>query len=348
MRIMTVIACMFFLLPLKGQDPYFSQYYNAATYLNPALTGAFDGGYKLSLAYRDQWSSLLDDLSFKTYFADFQYRIGVGGSDVFTIGFDMLGDQAGRGRFRQTLAHLSLSYKMKLSSNYSSGDQYLIAGATAGGGQNSINWSNLWFGRQFDLNSQLVDPNLSSGENLGDDKLGTGFYPDLNLGILWYSVLSHNHSFYGGAALHHINSPNVSLTDTSISSLYRRLTLHGGAELPLSEQMSILPHLALVFQGPSFQSNFGGSLRFRNADWEDLTMRFGLSSRISKTYDGMHMDAIILSTMMELGNLHMGLSYDVTMSDLSSINTRRGAFEITLIYTSGKPKRRRAVGCPNF
>ena len=41
----------------KGQvDPHFSQYYVYPSWLNPALTGAFDGDYRVSGIYRNQWN----------------------------------------------------------------------------------------------------------------------------------------------------------------------------------------------------------------------------------------------------------------------------------------------------
>src|SRR5215203_2490563 len=44
---------------LKAQtDPHFSQYYMYPSWLNPALTGAFDGDYRVSGIYRSQWNNL--------------------------------------------------------------------------------------------------------------------------------------------------------------------------------------------------------------------------------------------------------------------------------------------------
>src|SRR5687767_6335292 len=39
-------------------DPHFSQYYVYPSWLNPALTGAFDGTYRVSGIYRNQWGNV--------------------------------------------------------------------------------------------------------------------------------------------------------------------------------------------------------------------------------------------------------------------------------------------------
>lgn len=50
-------AC--FMQPVAAQiDPHFSQYYVYPSYLNPALTGAFSGQYRVAGVFRNQWSNV--------------------------------------------------------------------------------------------------------------------------------------------------------------------------------------------------------------------------------------------------------------------------------------------------
>jgi hypothetical protein len=46
---------------LTAQDKHFTQFYAAPLALNPALTGALDGKYRVSTIYRDQWRKVLDE-----------------------------------------------------------------------------------------------------------------------------------------------------------------------------------------------------------------------------------------------------------------------------------------------
>ncbi len=63
----------FFLLAfsqmLTAQDPRFSQYYASPWNLNPALTGVFNGRWRATANYRDQWGSFLSPVPFRTYAA---------------------------------------------------------------------------------------------------------------------------------------------------------------------------------------------------------------------------------------------------------------------------------------
>src|SRR5215510_10856976 len=39
-------------------DPHFSQYYAYPLWLNPGLTGAIDGNYRVTAMYRSQWGGI--------------------------------------------------------------------------------------------------------------------------------------------------------------------------------------------------------------------------------------------------------------------------------------------------
>ncbi len=47
-----------FQLNSLAQDPGFSQFYASPLTLNPALTGKFDGLYRVAGNYRDQWPAV--------------------------------------------------------------------------------------------------------------------------------------------------------------------------------------------------------------------------------------------------------------------------------------------------
>ena len=44
-------------------DPHFSQYYMHPLWLNPALTGAINGDYRVALIDRNQWSGVTNAFS---------------------------------------------------------------------------------------------------------------------------------------------------------------------------------------------------------------------------------------------------------------------------------------------
>ena len=54
--------CCFLLLAasltVRAQDPNFSQFFASPLTLNPALTGKFDGQYRVAGNYRNQWPTI--------------------------------------------------------------------------------------------------------------------------------------------------------------------------------------------------------------------------------------------------------------------------------------------------
>ena len=57
-------------------------------------------------------------------------------------------------------------------------------------------------------------------------------FTDVSVGLLWQYRSNTHFSFNLGSALHHLNRPNVSFSDSSVSKLYQRFNLHGHVEIP--------------------------------------------------------------------------------------------------------------------
>ena len=71
-----IIGVLIFMksLEIKAQDPRFAQFYAAPDQLNPALNVVYNGQMRFILNYRDQWSSVLNDVPFRTVAAHYDYR----------------------------------------------------------------------------------------------------------------------------------------------------------------------------------------------------------------------------------------------------------------------------------
>lgn len=329
-----------------AQDPRFSQYYASPWNLNPAMTGVFNGRWRLTANYRDQWSSFLAPVPFRTYSAAFDTRFHVGRYDIAAFGVGAMHDEAGTARFQQNKVHLGGAYLKQLSGGRYKADHYLSVGAQLGFGQNSIDWSRLWFSRQFDPTSETPNYDLPSGEP--NANTNTKVYLDFNAGILWYVMFDNDGFFYAGGALHHLNAPVISLVDDRQETLYARYSAHTGGQLPLNENFSLLPGAQFMLQGPSLETDLGMNVRFSNNDRNELALRFGGWARLGNKLDkGIQMDAFTVVGMLELNRWMLGLSYDITVSSLTQANNSRGAFEVSLTYFHPAQRRERVV-CPNF
>lgn len=328
-------------------DPYFAQFYASPHQLSPAMIGVHTGSFRAAINYREQWTSVLGDHPFRTMAASVDYRIQAVKDDYIAVGMSFMRDEQDISKFTQNRGNLGLSYMKQLSGNrYRSSNQYLVAGLQAGFGQNSIDYSSLWFSAQYDGEEHLVNTSLNNGENFMNES--TNMYLDVNAGLLWYAVLDENKSVYVGGALHHVNNPSVTFDDDSKTRIPTRWVAHAGGELPFNDNLSMLPAIAVMAQNEvSMQSFVGTSFRYTNRDWREVAIRAGLWGQFSnsseKGFDYVH---TTVSAILEMDRWNFGLSYDIN-SNITPATNSRGAFELSLIYVH-PAQRRVSVKCPNF
>lgn len=334
-----------FSIKAEAQDPRFAQFYAAPDQLNPALNVVYDGQMRFIVNYRDQWSSVLNDVPFRTLSVHYDYRMNVGKNDYLSIGFSGLQDEAGISRLKRTKGQANLAFMKYLGGNRQR-DFYLVAGAQAGVGQHSLDWSDLWFSEQFDVGNVAIDFNVPSGEV--ENRTGR-IFPDFSAGLLWY-MLGDDFSFYFGGALYHLNTPNISIFENGVDRLNRRYVGHLGGEIAMTEYLSVLPAASINFQGPATDINIGTNFRYTSGELNDLALRIGGWAHIAGTENnGTAFEAFTVTSMLEMNTWMLGISYDINTSQLTPASNARGAFEASFIYiipTSGK--RRTKVICPKF
>lgn len=329
-----------------AQDPQFIQFYASPLQLNPAMTGVHPGKWRVVANYREQWNSILDTKPFRTVSASFDAKTNVGRSDYFAYGVTALNDRAGSSEYTRTSGALSLSYMKQLDgSRYRSYDQFLIGGFQAGLGQHRLDYGNLWFSSQFDNGTEQVDRTLPNGEMIEE---ASDMFLDVNAGLMWYAVFDDNQSLYFGGAVHHVNAPKVSFIADGQEQMDMKWTLHGGGELPFSHQLSILPAVAVIGQGPSLLSLFGANMRYTNRDWKEVAIRAGAWGHLAKDVEGgLYNPAVTFTAILELERWNLGISYDVNANKLAPPTNGRGAFELSLIYYQ-PASRREKVRCPKM
>lgn len=341
-----LILLLGFLGSAKAQDPQFAQFYASPLQLNPAMTGVHPGKWRAIANYREQWNSILDTRPFRSVSASFDAKSRVGRNDFFAYGFTLLGDRAGKSDYTRTTGDLSLSYMKQLDgSRYRAYDQYLIGGLQVGLAQHSLDYGGLWFSSQFDNINEQVDPTLPNGEIINES---SNMYLNLNAGLMWYGVFDDNQSLYFGGAVHHVNAPTVSFIDDGEEQLDMKWVLHTGGELPFSHQLSLLPAVAVIGQGPSMISLFGANLRYTNRDWQEVAIRAGAWGHIVKDYEGSVANpAVTFTAILEVERWNFGVSYDVNANKLAAPTNGRGAFELSLIYYQ-PATRKEKVRCPKL
>ncbi|MDV7401761.1 type IX secretion system membrane protein PorP/SprF, partial [Arthrospira platensis SPKY1] len=112
----------------------------------------------------------------------------------------------------------------------------------------------------------------------------------------------------------------------------RRWVVHAGGEAPLGGGLSVLPAAIAMGQGPHNSITAGANFRYTNRDWRELAFRVGAWAHLSnQLQNGMGMDAIVATAVLEMERWNIGFSYDITTSVLAQANNSRGAFEVSFV-----------------
>jgi len=346
--LLSLFACLFSAVTLVAQDARFSQFYKTPMQLNPALSGVFDGRYRVQVNYRSLYSSLLSEQSFRTYHASYEYRMQSGSEDYFALHGTALYDAVGAASFeRLNLMGGGAYHKQLGGGRYAQATHYLGVGAQFGLGQYGINSSELWFFNQYDAQRQQIDRDLPSGEAL-DGSMNTVFL-DLAAGLLWYAVFDEQNSIFVGLAMHHLSTPNIAMLPGQEDLLDPRYVAHMGAAIGISRELTLLPRAAVQMQGSALSLSAGLNVRYSNNDWKELKLRAGAWPHMVNTGEqGVGIDAVVFATIFEFEKWNLGLSYDATVSALRRSNYARGAFEISLTFLQPGNFGRSKVTCPTY
>ncbi len=343
MKLSKILGCLLlsglmFSGGLQAQDPHFSQFYNAPLALNPALTGLIDGDFRLLANYRTQWQSVATPFRTMAISADASVMKQILSRDVMGVGLLIMNDQAGKSELRNTQVQLSLAYSKALNAD---GNNLLSFGGQVGYAQQRINFSKLLFENQFD--GGALNPGLPSGEQFSQEQFG---HFDFSAGLAWsYTPDSYN-SYYAGAAVYHLNEPNISFLDNAEELLYMRKTFFAGAEIRVNHAIGIVPRAVYLQQGPSSELVAGALLKMVMGKFSDF-------NRLSAFYfGGMHRfgDAQILIARLDYGPVGFSFSYDVNLSNLKQGSKGRGGTEIAIMYKYkiNRGRRHLPVRCPTF
>ena len=101
-------------LPLSSQEVHFSMYNTSPLLVNPANTGNFDGSWRLTGNYRNQWSAL--STPFSTFSAGFDKGFFLLNQD-FAAGVYALYDETGSLGISYTKIYASLNYTLHFLAN---------------------------------------------------------------------------------------------------------------------------------------------------------------------------------------------------------------------------------------
>ena len=332
-----------FATAVNAQDIHFSQYNSSPLNLNPAFAGLNTCDYRAYANFRTQWLTVSAGNTYRTFAGGADMAIGkITKYNSFAgLGISFMSDQAGDINFNSNRVELSFAYHFMLNRK---GTMQISAGLQGAFNHRSINPSKASFDSQYDPATGTVDPN-GTRENFGRTKVMFG---DAGLGLIFSALAKRGSNFYAGFSLNHVNQPKISFypsgqdaSSTGNERLYMKLTIHGGAALPVGKRLSVMPNFLVLLQGPSFEFNVG--CNFKTVLGNSTTSSTAL--HLGAQYRGV-LDAVIINARVDVKGFSCGLSYDINVSKLLPASHSIGAPEIALMYQGCARKKPRPGHCP--
>lgn len=331
------IILMFSIVNTKGQDVHFSQFYASPHTLNAALTGLFEGDYRIGINYRNQWASITVPYITSSIYGDLALFKENWRRDRMGIGFVVVQDKSGDGELRLTKLMGSLSYQKGLNNR---GTHYISFGLGGGMVQKRVDYTKLFFDNQWD--GLKFDPvNLISREV--PTNAGSLSYLDFHAGALWFNRLNDDLDIYAGVSAFHLSTPSESFY-SSPNVLGLRPVFQGGGRIGVSNQLSLMPSIIYMNQKKAHEFIVGSALTYNlSQDQTGINTYGGIWYRSS--------DALIFMGGLGYNNLMGAVSYDINTSKLSAASSGRGAVELSLSYIGFLPDIiiiDRTIPCPRM
>lgn len=332
---------------LFAQDPQFSQFYGSPLTLNPALTGAFDGSYRVGVIYRDQWRKVLES-PYQTYSAAVDLRFGIDqrrgkARDYASVGLLFFADKVGGLDFSTNQISLTGAFHKSLNPRNS---QYISIGIQGAISQRNLGYEDLYFSDQFNGVNSYGDP---SGEDLPANNFA---FADFSAGLNYSYAPKQKAGLFLGLAMHHFLSPSVSFYDPEIdgtpeNKLFSKYSAQFSLQLPLGEKVQFIPRALAAIQGPHFVANGGASFRFLLSRSGGFALHLGSWLRpVWNEDNAFGLDAVVGMLGIEYSNVLFGVSYDAYLTDLTSARQGQGALEISIAYLGNYNND--TVLCPKF
>lgn len=293
-------------------DPHFSQYYVYPSWLNPALTGVFDGTYRVSAIYRNQWGGVA---AFNTPGVSFDMNT----SKNISFGGSLMNLKAGDAGYNYLTGYLSASYSgIRFGTN---GTQRVVFGMQAGIMNRRFNPSKFTTSAMWDPMLGPVNPN----NEVFTRTSSTMF--DMGAGALYIDGKpGKKANFYGGLSVSHLTQPEDDFIKDAEAKLPMRVTLHGGLRINVNENWSITPNFLYLSQAQARETMLGAYAQVKASPTADFL--FGANYRFK--------DAISPYIGFYHKNFVLGASYDVNTSDLGKVANGANSFEISLTWIGRK------------
>jgi type IX secretion system PorP/SprF family membrane protein len=315
----------------QAQDKHFSQYFASPLTLNPAMTGKFDGTFRVTANFRNQWPGINNAFVTQTAGIDGAIlRNKIQEIDRAAIGFQAYTDKNGNGILSLNGAALSVAYHKGLDED--------------GFHQVGIGFQGAYISRRLDITKATFADQLTTlgftgvtSEVFTNNQINLNYF-DMHAGMLYTGSNDGFTSWYLGAAFYHVNRPKESFRGANFL-LPNRISVSAGTELYVNDKMRINLSGLYMTQAAANQVNIGGAvtLTANNDEYNPVNIYAGSWYRVN--------DAIIPYIGLEFNSIRLGFSRDFTVSNLRNLANGVNGNEFSLIYQR-KPSTFKSIPCP--
>ncbi len=322
---------------LNGQDIHFTQFSLSPLTLNPALTGSFEGTFRVGGIFRDQYSSVSPG-AFRTPsgYVDAPLIKGFRDQDWIGVGVMFFSDQSGSGRLKYSAAMLSGSYHIGLDK-----DQTRVFSIGIQGGQGKRRLDHM-DGQQTRLRfpDGIANGTPTISEDLGrlnDNKSFT----DFSVGLLYRGLINDGADMQVGLSVAHINQPKYGLLGQEKFPM--RITGHAGFNFLMGEKLLFSPAALVQKVGNATELAVQGQFGLIFNEEKHIILNIGPGYRV--------LDAMEILVGLDYGDFRFGVGYDVNISKLTPASGSVGGIEVAAAYVARiykKPKVDNILFCPRF
>ncbi len=348
-NLLLLAACLYYTTAVQAQyQIHWTQYYLSPVTLNPALTGAYQGSYRIGGTYRDQDNFISTDggkvNGYRTpsFFADVPLSVPKfmksRQKDWIGIGLAFYSDKAGTTNLGQTGGGLSLAYHLSLGKK---SPAYLTFGVQSFGNQRTIDLGAA--GVQFGTDIRGAgNPDLA---NITTGDKGVK-YSDWKAGMLLTTRIDKKTTFNAGLALQHLNKAYYNLYTLNAAKPNGQVPLlasvHATMNRDITKSLSIMPTVLFQTIKGSRELLLQALVGYKLNPNKDFKLIGGLGGRLG--------DSAQFLLGAETDKIRVGLAYDMTLSSLANNKTANG-LEIAVIYTGKvykKPVVKSKLVCPRY
>jgi len=342
---------------VSGQDLHFTQFHLTPMNVNPALTGAFLGSYRVGGVYRDQYRSVISEnvegvpvASAKpfqtiTAFIDSPIIGGFRKQDWIGVGANVYLDQGGSATLKNNGFLMSAAYHLGIGKKPKS---VFTLGAQFGSVQ-----------RRFDKTNATTPWSVSNGQPGSSDPLLNGLRPSegreliegnythWNVGTMLSSTLSKTTDLRVGVSVAHFLRPGQAIGSTSNFTDRKDVRTTGFFTLysDIGKRFTLIP--SILFQNSRTSNELvvqtRGSLLMNEE--KEISVSAGLGVRVVNAAD------LQLMVGMDIKDIRIGLAYDLNLASFTPATNGSSGFELGVTYLGKiykKPKVKPLLICPRL